>query len=203
MHYFIFFVVFSFAVVAMGSQDLFTSQESWDDLPLLPSFEMSSDSTNPFLDANLSNDDENDDDDLFGDSINPTDLLSFSASGTDEGGLFLNDFELEASCPSTSEQQTSKNKLRTRRDEVCAPQDQPSLDGLIDMLGIFGDPAQREEELERAAAASSEKIDDQYPCIPTLPNHLCCEGQGEHLATAVFLTRRAVYLTMFNCEPGK
>lgn len=209
----------------MGSQDLlFTSQElSSDDsmLSLLPSFDMSSDSTSLFLDTNVISNvgDGHVDDNLFDDSINPIDFSSFSSSpsgmdmGEGGGGFLSNDFELlEASCSSTNELQplqliskkTKTKKLRTRGDGACASQDQPpsSLDGFINTLGIFGDPAQREEEL-RGTSAASEKIGTEYyPCIPNIPNHLCCESQGVHIARAVFLVPTDIYATMSNCEPG-
>ena len=168
---FIHFIFVTAAVVALESQDLFTSQEPSDNLLLSPLL-MSNGIESSFLDNN---------DDFFTDS-----------SSMDP----LDSFELQASCPSNDAQPPAK--LR-RRDGVCAPHDQPSTDGLINTLGVFGDPAQREEMLQEAASSEKVNLD---PCPEGRPFHLCCESTGNWLTAATYGIRRDIYNTMNNCEPG-
>lgn len=162
------------AIVAVKSEDLFTSPELSDDM-LLPPLDISNDLDDSFLDNN---------NDLFVDSSDPN---------------TLNSFELTASCPSNDGQHPAR--LRGR-DEVCTPNSQPSLDGFINMLGTFGNPSQREKKLEDAA--SSAKVDEQDPCPAARPYHLCCEGFGRKLSAPPYGgIIRYLHRTMDNCEPGK
>lgn len=185
-------LIFTVTVVALGSDNLFTLQESSEDL--LPSFETSNALEDLYPDhhnvAAAAGD-------LFTDSTDSTD---FSA-GVDGA---LNNFEsLEASCPSKNDQPS--RRARTRRDEVCAPKDQPSINGLTNTLGIFGVPSQREEALQRAAA-SSVKADTASICIPPFLNHLCCQLQGNLIIMPSMPISPKfsgeMYDTMQNCHPG-
>lgn len=70
------------------------------------------------------------------------------------------------------------------------------------MLGIFSDPAQPQENLQEGATSSA-KVDDEYPCPPHRPYHLCCADRGKLIAKAVFYSvTREIYDTMIDCEPG-
>ena len=178
-------------VVALGSEDLFTLQESSENL--LTPFETSKDLEASYLDDHNAAASDG----LFTDSTNPTDFYT----GMDGS---LNSFELlEASCPSKDDQPSKRSHMQ--RDKVCAPNDQPSIDGLTNTLGIFGDPSQREEELQRAAASST-KVDTASICEPPFFDHLCCQLQG----TLINMPSMAIpstfsgemYDTMQNCHPG-
>lgn len=173
MH-FIFFHFFTATVVASLSEDLFTSEESPENL--FPS-EISSESENSFLDHNG---------DLFVESTYPTDVSS-SVDGTDT-------FELEASCLSSDGQLPTNLQPR---DGACAHSDQPSLDDFINnALGIFGDPSDREEGL------ASTKTHSGIDCYPDFPVHLCCESEGQYIGEVAALNSFDVFDTMNNCEPG-
>lgn len=197
------FLIAAAAVTLVVSlpQDLFSLPEpsfSGND-DFLPPLEISSDIGNSFLDDN----NINNNDDLFTDftANSPTDLIS---SGVDELDSFD---ELRASCPSENRQAPSK--VRARDAGVCAPNNQPSpIDGFIDnVLGIFGDPSDREEELQGAADAAATKSNTASPCFnPKHPVHLCCAFEGEESNTVLFRPfldfRREIFETMEDCQPG-
>ena len=157
-------------VVSVPS-DLGISQDPSEDF--LP-FDTSSGLGGSFLDDN--------NDDLFADSSIADDLDSF---------------DLEASCSPRDGQPPAK---LPGRGGFCGSNDQPSLDGLIKTLGIFGNPSEKQEDLE--GAASSTKITVGSPCPPNFPVHLCCEDEGEYIGELTLLIPLDVYLTMTNCEPG-
>lgn len=109
-------------------------------------------------------------------------------------------FELQASCPSANGQSTSKMRARN---EVCPPNNQPSsIDGSLDnVLGIFGSPSNREDELQQAADAASAKTKTGSICVyPTYPVHLCCGIAG--VVSNVELVEPEIYETMEDCRPG-
>lgn len=173
------FTHFIFAIAAFASsksEDFFVSEELLDDT-LLPPLELSNDLDISLFDNN---------DDLFADS-----------SGIDA----LDSFEIADFCSSNDGQPPAR--LRGR-DEVCLPNNQPnsqpSLDGFINTLGIFGDPAQ----VERKLSTADEDWDEQSPCPPEYPFHLCCESEGlRFFAPRYGAIQRSFYRTMENCEPGK
>ena len=183
------FYIFSMSAIAV----VLSSQEDF-----LSSSNMSPDSETSFLD------DGSNDDDFFADST-ILDLTTDLTSGLDN--LEGPPFEILASCPSTNERPASKVRSR---DQFCSSnENQPSsIDGFIDnALGIFGDPAAREEQLQGAAAASPTKINGAPVCIdPQHPNHLCCEYEGDEtdmvLRSPPLNAYDMIYATMDNCQPG-
>lgn len=187
MHFHFSFFSISAIAVVLSSQQGFVSS-----LNILP------DSETSFLDDSSNNDD------LFADST-IFDLPTELTPGLD--ALEGPPFELLASCPSTNEQPASKVRSR---DQFCLSNgNQPSsIDGFTDnALGIFGDSAAREEQLQGAAAASSTKINGAPVCSdPKHPVHLCCEYEGDEtdmvLSSPPLGAYDMIYATMDNCQPG-
>lgn len=189
------FLISIVVAVALGAENVFILQESSEDLPL--PFATSSNLEDSFIDDHSSATAAAAANDLFLDTSTPTDV----SAGMDGA---LNNFELvEASCPSKDDQPSKRS--RTRRDKMCAPNDQTSIDQLINTLGIFGDPAQREEGLQRAATSSA-KADTVSICEPPFLNHLCCQLRDNPMKIPS-MPILPTYLgemhdTMQNCHPG-
>lgn len=146
--------------------------------------------------------DNNNDGDLFVDSIIISPKMDLT-SGLD--GL-NSPVELQAACPTENGQPASKVRAR---DEVCAPNNQPSsVDASLDnVLGIFGTPHEWEQILRAAAAAAASKTKTGSVCIyPKYPVHLCCKYEGDESnmerVEPVMIYRDEIYETMEDCEPG-
>ena len=180
MHFIFAIIVFLPAILGVSlSDDLgIFSDSSADFFPV----ETSSDSAISFLDNN---------DDLFADWTGPMDFPS-SANGLDS-------LVSDASCLSSLEGQPSA-RLR-RQNAGCAPNGQPSIDGLINTLSVFGSLPETGKESE--VAASFTNIDVGTPCPREFLGHLCCESAGEITGKVnIVTTSFDVYSTMTNCDSG-